>query len=44
MLEEGLRNVRKYVVTLDDPDKVLVQLDLGEAPRFDALKLDAGAE
>ena len=37
MLEEGLRDIRKFIVVLDDPNKVVYDVDLKPPPAFDAI-------
>lgn len=43
MLREGLEHVRKYVIALDDPDKVVYFLDLKPPAEFDTVGAELGA-
>jgi len=43
MLREGLEDVRKYVIALDDPEKVIYFLDLKPPMEFDAVGAELGA-
>jgi membrane protease subunit HflK len=43
MLDEGLRDIRKYVVVLDDPNRVVYDLDLKPPPVFDAIGAELSA-
>jgi regulator of protease activity HflC (stomatin/prohibitin superfamily) len=43
MLEEGLRSVRKYVIVLDQPDKVIYEMDLRQPQGIDVLGAELSA-
>lgn len=43
MLEEGLRNVRKYVIALEKPDMVIYEVDLRPPQEFDALAAEVAS-
>jgi regulator of protease activity HflC (stomatin/prohibitin superfamily) len=43
MLEEGLEGVRKYVVALDEPGKVIFELDLKPPEQIDILGAELAA-
>jgi modulator of FtsH protease HflK len=43
MLSEGLEGVRKYVIALDEPDKVIYLLDLKPPVEFEAVGAELGA-
>ncbi|GJQ26429.1 MAG: hypothetical protein HBSAPP02_14610 [Phycisphaerae bacterium] len=43
MLEEGLKDIRKYVILLDEPDKVVYDLDLKPPVGFEALGAELAA-
>jgi regulator of protease activity HflC (stomatin/prohibitin superfamily) len=43
MLREGLEDVRKYVIALDEPDKVIYFLDLKPPVEFEAVGAELGA-
>lgn len=43
MLEEGLEGVRKYVILLDEPEKVVYDLDLKPPAGFEALGAELAA-
>ena len=43
MLEEGLQDVQKYVVVMDDPNKVIYEVDPKAPAAFDALSAELGA-
>jgi regulator of protease activity HflC (stomatin/prohibitin superfamily) len=43
MLEDGLKDVRKYVIALDDADRVVYGFDLKPPAEFDVLGAELGA-
>ncbi|MBN2560589.1 MAG: hypothetical protein JXQ75_06635 [Phycisphaerae bacterium] len=43
MLEEGLRDVQKYVVVMDEPDKVIYEMDLKPPQGIDILGAELSA-
>jgi len=43
MLRDGLKGLRKYVIVLDDPDRVLYEFDLKAPEQFDVAGAELGA-
>ncbi|MFH1417826.1 MAG: SPFH domain-containing protein [Planctomycetota bacterium] len=43
MLRDGLKNIRKYVVVLDEPDRVLYEFDLKPPEQFEVTGAELGA-
>lgn len=43
MLEEGLRGVQKYIVVLDEPNKVIYEMDLRQPQGFDSMGAELAA-
>ena len=43
MLSEGLQNVRKFVISLDEPDRVVYRFDLRPPAEIDVLGAELGA-